>query len=234
MSEPSAAAPEVVGAPDRGRVVVLAPHADDDVIGCGGTAALHVAQGDEVTVVVAFDGVLGVDDPALDEAARRALRVDEARAGGAELGVRRYEFLGHPEGHEPTEAELDAAAAQLAERLRELAPDVLYAPWPGEQHVDHRSLSRAASAALASLGFRGRAWAYEVWTPLVPTRVVDVTRVYDRKVAALRAHHSQLAHTDLLHMALGLAAHRSLFLGGSGRYGEAFAPLELAAPGAGG
>ncbi len=224
-------APEVVLAPDRGRVVILAPHADDDVIGCGGTAALHAAQGDFVAVVVAFDGVLGVSVPGLDAAGKVELRRGEARAAGVELDVRHYEFLDHPEGHEPGPAEFTAAVAGLAERLTTLAPDIVYAPWPGEQHVDHRTLSRAASRALEAIDFTGSAWGYEVWTPLVPTRVVDVTRVYERKVAALRAHASQLAHTDLLHLSLGLAAHRSLFLGGPGRYGEAFAPLAVGEPG---
>ena len=72
---------------------------------------------------------------------------------------------------------------------------------------------------------RGRAWGYEVWTPLVPTRVVDITPVWEKKQAAIVQHASQLGYGDLVHRTLGLNAQRSLYLARRARYGEAFAPL---------
>src|SRR6185436_9862342 len=51
--------PRALLAPARGRVLLLAPHADDDVLGAGGTCALHVRQGDPLHVIVAYDGVEG-------------------------------------------------------------------------------------------------------------------------------------------------------------------------------
>ena len=59
----------------------------------------------------------------------------------------------------------------------------------------------------------------------MPTRIVDITDVYDLKVAALREHRSQLEHTDHVHKALGMHAQRSLYLPAASRYGEAFRPL---------
>src|SRR6185436_9648761 len=115
------------------------------------------------------------------------------------LGFERYEFLGYPEGHLPAPSELATAARALAERVRALAPEIVYAPWIGEQHVDHHVLARAVRLALALAGFRGSAWGYEVWTPLVPTLIVDVTRVFEQKLAALGEHESQLAYRDLRH-----------------------------------
>jgi LmbE family N-acetylglucosaminyl deacetylase len=217
--------PRALARPARGRVLLLAPHADDDVIGAGGTCALHVEQGDPVHVIVAYDGLEG--DPerrfAREELVGRRQR--EARAGGAHLGLRSYEFLGYPEGHLPAPLELLGAAKGLAARVRELAVDTVYCPWVGEHHVDHHVLARAARLALALAGFRGAAWGYEIWTPLVPTVVVDVTRVHARKVAALKEHASQFAYHDMLHKGLALGAQRAMYLTNEASHGEAFAPL---------
>ncbi len=217
--------PRALTAPARGRVLLLAPHADDDVLGAGGTCALHVRQGDPVHVLVAYDGLEGDPERRYEREELRALRQREARAGGAHLGLGDYEFLGYPEGHLPGPEELLAAAQRLAERVRALGVDTVYCPWVGEHHLDHHVLARATRLALALAGFRGVAWGYEVWTPLVPTIVVDVTPVFERKLAALGEHASQLAYRDIRRMATGLAAQRALYLDGEGRSGEAFAPL---------
>jgi LmbE family N-acetylglucosaminyl deacetylase len=213
------APPEALGAPPRGRVLCLAPHPDDEVIGCGGTLALHRVQGDEVRVVVAFDGRLGLD-PGDDP----ALRCREARRAGAVLGLDDYVFLGHPEGHEPSTEELEAGARELAGLVGAWQPQLVYAPWLGEQHLDHRTLARAARLALE--GFEGQVWTYEVWTPLVPRRVVDVSGVWDRKLDSLREHESQLARTDLAARVRGMGALRSVHLPSGSRYGEAFSSFD--------
>lgn len=217
--------PRTLTRPPRGRVLLLAPHADDDVLGAGGTCALHVQQGDPVHVIVAYDGLEGDPERRFERAELNALRQREARAGGAHLGLEHYEFLGYPEGHVPAPAQLLAAAAQLAERVRALAIDTLYAPWIGEHHVDHHVLARAARLALVLAGFRGAAWGYEVWTPLVPTLIVDVSAVHAQKLAALQEHGSQLAYLDLATKGLALSRQRAMYLAKQAQHGEAFAPL---------
>ena len=76
--------------------------------------------------------------------------------------------------------------------------------------------------------------ASEVWTAIVTDwsvrRVVDVSRVWDLKIAALCEHASQLALADLLHAATGMSAQRSLHLGPGARRAEAFAPLLVGLP----
>ena len=217
--------PETLDRPPRGRVLLLAPHADDDVIGAGGTVCLHALQGDPVRVVVAYDGLAGDPESRYGREEYVALRREEARRGGRHLGFEDYLFLDYPEGHEPGPAELRHAAERLAEVVREFAPDLVYAPWIGDYHVDHWALARATRLALSLVGFEGQAWGYEVWTPLVPTRIVDITDVYERKVAALKEHESQLAYRDLNHKALAISAHRAMYLADDRRHGEAFREL---------
>ena len=222
--------PNALEQPPRGRVLVLVPHPDDDVIGCGGTASLHALQDDPVRIVVVYDGAAGDPDGKYEAEDLVARRQAEARAGGLCLGLEDYEFWGYPEGHEPDDALFRAGAERIAALVREWKPDLVYAPWIGEQHLDHHILARIALAGLALAGFEGRALGYEVWTPLIATEIVDVTRVYPMKVQALKKHVTQLSYGDPTHYGLGLNAHRSIYLPKGAHFGEGFAPLGEASP----
>lgn len=218
--------PETRTGPRRGRVLYFAPHADDDVIGGGGTLCKHAAQGDPVRVVVVFDGRRGDPDEKHEAAAYVERRRAEARAAGAHLGLSDYEFWDYAEGHEPSADELLGAARGIAEAVTAFAPDVVYAPWIGEQHVDHHVLARGVRLGLFLAGFQGEAFGYEVWTPLVPTLIVDVTDVQERKEAALAEHVTQLEAIEAMpEKALALSGHRAMYLAPEARHGEAFRPL---------
>ncbi len=217
--------PATLERPARGRVLLLAPHPDDDVLGCGGTAALHAEQGDPVHVLVAFGGLEGDPDERWDPREYAAIRRRETRAAGSHLGLSDYEFWDYPEGHLPSAVDLTSAARRLAGLIESLRPETIYAPWVGEYHVDHHALARAARLAIALAGFRGAAWGYEVWTPLVPTLIVDVTSVFERKRAALEEHRTQLAYRDIRRKGLALGAQRAMYLSSAALHGEGFAPL---------
>lgn len=212
-----------------GRVLVLAPHADDEVLGVGGTIARHTARGDCVEVIVLTDGVCGTLDGAADSQLLDR-RVAEARRGLERLRVTDVDFWGLPEGHAPDDDVLATLAMRLAMRVASARPEVVYAPWIGEEHRDHHQAARLARLGLALAGFEGFALGYEVWTPLEPEWVVDVSSVWERKLAALDEHASQLAHTDLHGLARANAARRGPLLTHSGvpsqdGYAEAFADL---------
>ena len=216
----------------RGRVLVIAPHADDEVLGCGGTLTRHIERGDEVEVLVLTDGARGTADGSSDpELILR--RRQEAVAGMALLGVSKCEFWELPEGHEPDAGVLGALSLRLAMRVSSSAPDIVYAPWIGEGHADHFHAARLARMGLALAAFEGLALGYEVWTPLEPRWLVDVSDVWERKRAAVSEHMSQLEHTDLYGIARVNAARRSHLLKEQGELGvtpraEAF--CELGAP----
>jgi len=217
--------PEPVERVEPGPVLVFAPHADDEVIGCGGTLALHALQADPVHVVVLFDGTLGAGDAAAHE----QLRQREALAAAAELAPQLgfdYSFWSYPEGHEPSARQLEEVSQRIAACIHRVGPRTVFAPWRGEQHVDHHWTGVAVEDALTRARYRAAAWGYEVWTPLFAERVVDVSSVIERKRSALGRHASQLRARDLVHAALGMNAQRSMYLAGGARYGEAFCRLE--------
>ena len=207
-----------------GPVLVLAAHPGDELVGCGGTLALHAAQGDRVQVVIVFDGA----GSARGAAAREALaqrRREECLAAGKHLGLERYEFWDYPEGQEPTPEELFFGARLLAQKLAELEPRTLYLPWQGEQGHDQRVLAQGTQLALEMAGRELLVLGCEVATPLPATRLVDISSVSERKRAALRELRALPGQSDLSRVALGLSAQRSAWLPAPARYAEAFVPF---------
>lgn len=233
--------------PRRGSVLVFAPHGDDEILGCGGALWMHVQRGDPVHVVVVFDGALGhrqavraqgeraagaePADPgtAGADATLVALRRAEARAAGQHLGPLTYEFLGLPEGHHPPRPVITRGADRLAERVRDLAPTTVYAPWRGDGHRDHGTVSRGVRLALELARFRGAAYGYAVWTPLPAETRLDATDSMHARRAALAEHRSQQGDGELkLHMEATALAHGVDQDGGS--YAEVYCELGAADP----
>ena len=217
-----------------GHVLVIAPHADDEILGVGGTLARHIERGDSVEVLVLTDGARGTADGASSwELVER--RREEAIAGMAQLGGAGQEFWGLPEGHAPGTDMMGALALRLAMRIATSRPDVIYAPWIGEQHGDHYQAARLARLGFTLSGCDALALGYEVWSPLEPRWVVDISAVWEKKLAAVKEHASQLDHTDLCELAQSNSARRAHLLSKSSaftphRRAEAF--CELGAPAA--
>src|SRR5689334_11959081 len=119
------------------RLLVLAPHPDDEVIGCGGLVALHLHDGRQVRVVIATDG---------GEAGEPAERQRESRAALASLGSAEIEFLNFPDRHL---RESGGFAAALRDILVDFRPDLIAAPSPIEIHPDHFALARTLCDVIA-------------------------------------------------------------------------------------
>jgi LmbE family N-acetylglucosaminyl deacetylase/glycosyltransferase involved in cell wall biosynthesis len=198
------------------RLLVLAPHPDDEVIGCGGLIALHLREKRPVHVVVATDGAHAGDG---------AQREAESRAALALLGDATIEFLRFPDRNLENASELDA---RLAVILREWKPDLIAVPSPLEIHPDHIALSRAfcdliardpslfADLAVARVAF------YEVSAPLRPNALVDITSAADAKYAAIEAHASQGAIRDYTSYARGLNSWRAMTLPTRVKFAEGY------------
>lgn len=210
--------PETWLDPPPGPVLVIAPHADDETIGCGATLVLHARRGDAVHVLVATDGDLGDPRGLFPREGYVERRRDECRRAASVLGLREPRFLGHRDQHtDPV-----TLGAQIALALTELAPAVVYHPMAPEMHPDHHVAARVALDALATHARGARSFAYESWVPVVPTHVIDVTSAWGVKQAALACYGSQLVYNDYARACDGLAAYRAIFLPDAERV-EAFA-----------
>ncbi|WUH99564.1 PIG-L family deacetylase [Spirillospora sp. NBC_00431] len=222
------------------RVMMFAPHPDDEVIGCGGSLINWHRAGAEVSTVFLTSGDAGV--AATPRAAAGPLREDEARAAGRVLGTGDPEFLRQPDG---CLAETPALMTRLIELIRSRRPHLVYLPHSADAHPDHLATHHLVRKAVATAGTTcwpeagGDAWTvgtelgYEVWSAISrPGYLEDVTDVQDDALAALAQHRSQLEDVPYDQRVRGLAAFRGAWLG-RGRHAEAFEVLRLSGlPGA--
>lgn len=169
-----------------GDVLVVAPHPDDEILGCGGAIALHVRRGDRVHVALVTQGE-GGGNP--------VRRVEESRAAAALLGRTEVCSLDVPDGQVARDQGL---AGRLAKVLARIKPRVVYAPSPFEQHPDHLAALAATAQALQQAGPKATLLLYEVNSEGLASFLLDITPVAARKREALAAFASQLGLVDLV------------------------------------
>ena len=186
---------------EPGKVLVIAPHGDDEVIAAGGALCLHHRAGSSVTV--AFASIPDQPEPSSAMVVRRA----EARAVADNLSFEPI-FLGYPEGSlMPKEKKLAESIAGLIEKL---APDFIFCPFPGDHHRDHHSCANALAIALKSTGHRCDVWSYELWSTLWPNKALDISSVIEIKRTAINLYASQVATMPYAEAAIGLNRYRGL------------------------
>jgi LmbE family N-acetylglucosaminyl deacetylase len=189
-------------------VLVIAPHPDDEAIGCGGAIGIHVARGDRVSVVFLTSGELGLKHLSVEKAWQQ--RESEAQASAEILGITNLTFLRQSDWFISDNVEETAAA--LRPVLYREWPGLIYLPHPGEWHPDHKASLSVVRAAL-----RGEDRApptlrcYEFWTPLPQyDHVEDITETMARKLRAVRCYRSQLAEYRYDQAVRGLNQYRGI------------------------
>jgi LmbE family N-acetylglucosaminyl deacetylase len=185
--------------------LVLAPHPDDETLGCGGLLAMATERGVAAHVVILTDGAASHPASRVFPPSRlAALRRDEARAAVARLGLPadRLTFLDLPDAAAPTTGRaFDDAVAAIDATARRVGAKSLFVTSELDPHCDHEAAHAMARAALARLAVR--LWAYPVWSlhldPDVavsgaPPRGIrlDIGAQRDAKQAALRCYASQM------------------------------------------
>ncbi|WP_305034180.1 PIG-L deacetylase family protein [Micromonospora sp. BL4] len=201
---------------DVRRALAVFAHPDDVDFGCTGTIAGWVDEGVEVAYLIITRGDAGGFDDT-DRAEMPRLREAEQRAAAAIAGVRQVDFLdGYPDG---TLTSTPALRRDIAAAIRRFRPDRVLTSSPlrrwdllaGPSHPDHLAVGEATTCAIypdarnpfafPELLAQGlEPWVVrEVWYAggPAPDHAVDITDRYDRKVAAMRAHHSQTGHLDV-------------------------------------
>ena len=215
-----------------GRILVLAAHPDDEMLGAGGALTLAAETAEAIRIWIATDGARQEGSDSAGDYRRR--RREESRRAAEALGLEPPLFGSLPD------RELGEQAGVLAEELTKLIadfrPDLVFCPSPVEVHPDHRALAEAAYERLAAsrptdpdhglYAFLRLAF-YEISHPLLPDTLVDISRVADRKEKALAAYVSQQAVRDYAGAVGGLNAYRRLTLEGRGPV-EAFRVVDYA------
>lgn len=208
--------------PAARKVLVLAPHPDDEIFGCGGAIALYARQGVPVQVHILTDGAGYAQEG--ERAQIRATRQKESRQALAGLGSGiQCEFGVYQDRALLGEGGLVTHVLALLEQHQ---PQLVIAPSPWEIHPDHQACARASAAAVmlwqrktqADLGLMF----CEIGSPLRANLLLDVTAVWDLKEQAMQSFGSQLQQQDYIRHVKGLNAYRTYTLPPDVRYAEAY------------
>lgn len=124
------------------KILVIAPHPDDEILGCGGTMIKNIKAGNEVYVCIVTKGC-----PPLYKPERTAINQQDARTCHQHIGVKKTFFLDFPAAMLETVERFDLNG-KILDVIRELQPDEVYIPHWGDMQKDHQIVADAAMVAL--------------------------------------------------------------------------------------
>lgn len=205
--------PREVSPPSGKRILVLAPHPDDEIIGPGGTLIGAVRTGSSITVAFLTCGRNRTEG---------TVRYREACDVTHGLGFA-AQFLGYDEGSIPG---VDGDVERLRDVISECDPQIVFVPFMLDDHADHRQASALLTAAVLGGTLSGavEVWAYQVYTTIPANVVVNISVFADDKARAIREYQSEATVRDWAHWSLGLNAFCSRYLNRSSEplYAEMF------------
>lgn len=230
------------------RALVVVAHPDDVDFGSAGTVAALTANGVDVSYCLVTSGDAGGDESTHTKEERAEIREAEQRAAAAAVGVSELTFLHWPDGQVEPSLLL---RREIARAIRVAQPDLVLTQSPERNyerifasHPDHLAAGEATLRAVYPDSRNPHAFpellreghaphtVKEVWlmSSAAPNLVVDITDHFDRKIAALRCHESQVGHRDDLDKMLkewGRRISKEAGLG-KGRLAEGFRRLVTA------
>lgn len=172
------------------KLLIIAPHHDDEVLGVGGTMAKYAAEGAEVYVVIVTEG--------------NALECAEAKAAHKLLGVKETIFLSFPAAELDTVPHRDVNI-KLCDLISEIKPELLFIPFIGDIHLDHQRifLSSLVAARPNNPNAPKAVYAYEtlsetnwyaphVTANFVPNVFIDISGYLETKLQAMQMYESQI------------------------------------------
>lgn len=181
-------------------VLVVAAHTDDEALGCGGTIARHVAEGDIVYAVFLADGVTSRPDATAEELEQRNAAAEKAHKI---LGITKAYMLGFPDNRMDSVPLLDIVQ-KLEAVIQEIKPQIVYTHHYGDLNIDHRITHQAAITASRPVPGSSvkEIYAFEVlsateWNtpgakPFTPNVFVDISQYLEVKINALEAYKMEM------------------------------------------
>jgi len=217
---PNIIRPIPIKAPFGKSALVIAPHQDDEIIGCGGAMVLHRKTGNDLHVVFIQDGGDEHEEDGLSRDELIHIRETEALKVSGELGIPAPIFLRHPKLIDNIIKEI---AISLEEIILTNKIDVIFAPFFFDYNKDHRVTAVALAEAISNMQQKPKILNYEVWGLCIPNVVVNIDSVIENKIRLLSYYVSQLSGTDYINCTIGLNMYHSKTFGaGECKYAERF------------
>lgn len=188
-------------------ILVVAPHPDDETLGCGGAIALLKSLNCDVRVLVMSDGTLSHPRSKKYPAAKlKALRESETIAALSILGIEsnNIDFLGLQDGSISTYySQKTNAIIACCKKLTQIAPQTIFLPWRYDPHPDHRGTWTLINTALSCIALKPRIIEYPIWdwdpkqrknipqSQKIDCFRLDISQVVELKQQAIQAYRSQ-------------------------------------------
>lgn len=211
------------------RVLVVAAHPDDEILGVGATVAKHVAQGDEVYALILGEGQTsrGEHREDISQGVVEELHKNTMESA-SKVGYRNVYFENFPDNRFDQVDLLDIVKA-VEHKIREIQPEIIYTHYSGDLNIDHQYTARAVLTATRPIGdypvkeiyafetLSSTEWNfdYSVQPAFSPNVYVDITEYYEKKEAAMKCYVSELCQyphprslegMDVLSRTRGIAA----------------------------
>ena len=205
-------------------VLIVAAHADDEALGCGGTIARHTAEGDVVHAIFMADGVNSRTNSAVDELPRR---MTAARQAHEILGLQSVKYLEFPDNCMDS-VPLLKIVQTLETIIKTISPQIIYTHHYGDLNIDHRITHSAVMTACRPQPegtvreiftfevLSSSEWAAPAKEPFLPSVFVDISDYLDLKTQALQAYQLEMRsapHSRSIEHAECLARHRGNSVG---------------------
>lgn len=181
-------------------VLVIAAHADDEALGCGGTIAKHVAQGDLVNLIFMTNGVGSRDNNSGSDTALRASALSQAMAV---LAVNEYKCFDFPDNQMDSIPLLTIVKA-IEEVINKFQPSIVYTHFSHDLNIDHQITHQAVMTACRPISSSSvkEIYSFEVlssseWNSSSQTNfqgqcIVDISQYWHKKAQALQCYQEEL------------------------------------------
>jgi N-acetylglucosamine malate deacetylase 1 len=205
-------------------VLIIAAHPDDEVLGCGGTIARHIFQGDKVHLVFMSDGVKSRSQFSEENLKRR---MDASKLAMSLLGISSSQYLGFQDNKMDNTTLLDIIQ-KLEPIIDNLKPSVVYTHHHGDLNIDHQLTHSAVMTACRPVpnfsvreiyGFEvlsSTEWSNSLQSFFKPTYYVDITEHISTKISAAKAYEEEMRdppHSRSIKHIEVLAQHRGYSIG---------------------
>jgi LmbE family N-acetylglucosaminyl deacetylase len=197
--------------------LIIAPHPDDESLGCGGSIAKHIKAGSRVKVIFLTDGDKG-DFQSRFGGNYTKIRRKSADKAMEMLGVNDYEFWSY--GDRELYLREDEIERRLPAVIGSFSPALIYAPSPFEAHPDHRASFNAVWRTTKQMEIT--LVLYEVLMALYPNTLVDITNEMEQKKRAVGCYFTELSCNDYVAKIEGLNSFRTATLPDTVKHAEGF------------
>jgi len=178
------------------KVLIIAPHPDDEVLGCGGTIAKHVKNGESVFLCIVTKAYL--PDWSGEFIKNRPKEIEKAKKI---LGIKKTYYLNLPTAKIDTIPQKDLNE-MISKVVDEVKPDIIYVPHKGDLNKDHRLIFEASLVAARPIKHKiKKILSYEVlseteWGQIIenfnPNVYVNISSTFNKKIKAIKAYKSEL------------------------------------------